>query len=280
MRFTKANDGSAIHYRTLGESGPPVVLIQGLTLSGRFWFDIPERLAKAGYRVFWLDNRGTGKSDAIKSRFLTMATLADDVVAMLDQENIGEATLVGISMGGMIAQHVALRHRERVTGLVLMATTCGLPHGVLPKLSTLAALFELPFRRGTPRAAELSANLLLPKRDHHRFAELFGKWPEAFLADPQRRATFFYQIGAVLTHSTGAKLGKLDLPVVVITGDEDALVPPRNSKTIARLIPNAELEVLAGVGHSIPSLDPDVVERALARLVRKPSRATSATTAS
>jgi 3-oxoadipate enol-lactonase len=73
-------------------------------------------------------------------------------------------------------------------------------------------------------------------------------------------------VRAILKHSTGARLTNLKLPVEVITGDDDALVPPQNSRTIASLLPNAALEVLPGVGHSIPSVDRDVVQRALRRL--------------
>jgi pimeloyl-ACP methyl ester carboxylesterase len=272
MPFARAQDGTSIHYRVAGTEGPWVVMIQGLSLSGRFWFDIPTRLANEGARVLWLDNRGTGQSDPFPGP-AGMATLADDVAAVLDHAGAERVTVVGISMGGMISQHVALRHRARVEGLVLMATTPGLPHGKLPAPRTLAALGEMPFQRGTQRGAKLSAELLLPASERHRFAELFARWPEAFLADPQRRSTFFYQLGAVATHSAGRRLGTLTVPTVVVTGKEDILVPPENSRILARLIPGAELDELERVGHSIPSLAPDIVERSVERVwARKPPR--------
>jgi pimeloyl-ACP methyl ester carboxylesterase len=271
MPFARARDGLSIHYRSAGTAGPWVVLIQGLTLSGRFWFDIPERVAELGARVLWLDNRGTGQSDPF-ARATRMGTLADDVIAVLDDAGAERATVVGISMGGMIAQHVALRHRARVEGLVLLATTPGLPHGKLPSPGTLATLVELPFRQGTPRGAELSSRLLLPDAERHRFGELFARWPGALNADPQRRSTFFYQLGAIASHSTGSKLPTLTVPTVVITGTEDRLVPPESSRAIARLIPGAELEELEGVGHAIPALDQTVVERAVRRVWERAGR--------
>ncbi len=265
MPFARAKDGTSIHYRIAGTTGPWVVMIQGLTLSGRFWFDLPTRLAERGARVLWLDNRGTGQSDPFP-RAARMSTLADDVAAVIEHAGAERVTVVGISMGGMISQHFALRHPGLLEGLVLMATTPGLPHGKLPPPRILAALGELPFQRGTKRGAALSAELLLPASERHRFAELFSRWPEAYLADPQRRSTFLYQLGAIATHSTGARLATLDVPTLVVTGKEDALVPPENSRILARLIPGAELEELDRVGHSIPSLAPDIVERSVDRV--------------
>jgi 3-oxoadipate enol-lactonase len=159
MPFVTASDGARIHYRTAGDHGPFVVLIQGLTLSGRFWFDLPERVATDGYRTVWLDNRGTGQSDEA-TRTLSMRVFADDVITLMDHVGARTATVVGISMGGMIAQHLGLLYPERVEGLVLMATSCGLPHGTLAKLSTLAALFELPFptRHAASRRAQRAAS--------------------------------------------------------------------------------------------------------------------------
>src|SRR5687767_2453389 len=110
-----SSKGGRIHYsvfdgRPAGRAnaaGPPIVLLQGLGLSSRFWFDIPAALASdplAARRVITIDNRGTGKSEAGPRRFWTMGTMADDVAAVLDAEDVREAIIVGISMGGMIAQ--------------------------------------------------------------------------------------------------------------------------------------------------------------------------------
>src|SRR6478672_59781 len=102
MPFTPSK-GVRIHYSVTGpRSGAPVVLLQGLGLSSRFWFDIPNLLAADGRRVLAIDNRGTGKSDKPR-RPWTMRAMADDVARVLDAEEIDAAYVVGISMGGMIA---------------------------------------------------------------------------------------------------------------------------------------------------------------------------------
>src|SRR5690349_4091284 len=121
--------GADIHYEMQGEEGPVVVLLQGLGLSSRFWFDVPDSLWKdpaRPRRVITIDNRGTGRSSRPRGWApWTLGTMADDVAAVLDDAGVADAVIVGISMGGMIAQHVALRHRTRVRGLVLLATSPG-----------------------------------------------------------------------------------------------------------------------------------------------------------
>jgi 3-oxoadipate enol-lactonase len=251
----------SIHYREVGDRGPALVMVQGLSLDGRFWFDMPEQLANdpdKPWRVLVPDNRGVGRSD-LPRRPWSMADMADDVAAVLDHAGVRRAVIVGISMGGMIAQHVALRHPDRVTGLVLLATTPGLPHGRLPEFDTLRVLIGSPLRR-TGHVQAL-AKLILPQHAHSRADELLAGWIELLREQAPKPEAFFGQLGAVLGHSTGRRLGKIRVPTRVITGDQDRLVPPVNSRLLSERIPNATLEVLPGIAHGIPLMDREVVRR-------------------
>ena len=243
-----------------------MVLIQGLGLSGRFWFVLPEELAESGYRVLVPDNRGTGKSELPRRPF-PMSAMADDVAAILEAEAVDRAVVAGISMGGMIAQHVAIRHPSRVEGLVLMATTCGLPHGRLPGPRAIKTLLSLPFARGR-EASRLMAELLLPAHEIGNAREHLKDWPAAMREEPPRPQSFFMQLGAVLTHSTGARLREIECPTLVITGEHDVLVPPDNSEILARLIPTATLERLPECAHAIPALDRQCLRRAIEHVRR------------
>jgi pimeloyl-ACP methyl ester carboxylesterase len=243
-----------------------VVLIQGLGLSGRFWFVLPEELAASGYRVLVPDNRGTGKSELPRRPF-RMSAMADDVAAVLDAEGIERTVVAGISMGGMIAQHVAIRHAPRVEGLVLMATTCGLPHGKLPGPRAIKTLLSLPFARGR-EASRLMAELLLPAHEIRNAREHLADWPAAMREEPPRPQSFFMQLGAVLTHSTGGRLSEITCPTIVMTGEHDILVPPDNSAIIASLIPRATLERLPECAHAIPALDRKCLSRAIQHVRR------------
>lgn len=256
-----------IHYREVGDPGhPTLVLIQGLGLDGRFWFDMPETLAadpRQPWRVLVPDNRGVGRS-AMPRRPWTMADMADDIAAMLDAAGVRHAVLAGISMGGMIAQQVALRHPERVRGLVLMATWAGLPYGKLPALRSVGDLIR-PSLTGR-RDIEGIARILLPEAEIPRAREHLSGWIALMREQAPTREAFFGQLGAVVSHSTGHRLGRIRVPTKVVTGTEDRLIPPVNSRRLAARIPGATLELLPGVAHAVPMLDRQVVRRNAADL--------------
>jgi 3-oxoadipate enol-lactonase len=261
--------GARIYYEVHGTEGPHVVLLQGLGLSSRLWFDIPRRLAVDAhepYRAIILDNRGTGRSARPRGRY-RVPHMADDVAAVLDAAGASNAFVVGISMGGMIAQEVALRHRLRVRGLALLATSAGLPHVRLPRLRTIATLLALPILRPQdPRPA--LAELLLSQAHRARALELLAEWPAAMFAEPTPTRAVFAQMTGVFGHSTGFRLRQLSCPTVVVTGADDALVPASNSRILAQKIRGAELEVIPDCGHGITVTHAEVVQRALARLRR------------
>lgn len=256
-----------IHYTVHGaKAGTPVVLLQGLGLSSRFWFDVPKMLAEdegTPRRVIAIDNRGTGRSDKPR-RPWTMATMADDVVAVLDDAGVDAAYIVGISMGGMIAQHVALRHPKRVRGLVLLATTAGFLMGALPEAKALALLVSLPF--GGPRAGRNLAKLLLPESKWEKAKEIFRDWPNAMRDDPTSRATFAAHLFAASTHLVTRRLSKIECPAVVVAGKHDQLIPMKNARVLAAKIRRAELEVIDDAGHAIFADDRDLVRRMVVKL--------------
>jgi pimeloyl-ACP methyl ester carboxylesterase len=254
-----------IHWESHGiERGPAVVLVQGLGLSSRFWFDQPQRLAKRG-RVITLDNRGTGRSDKPRRPY-RLPQMADDVARVIREANAGPAIVVGISMGGMIAQHVAMRHPRDVRALVLLATTPGHPHGTFPAPRALATLLRAPSQRRNPAALREFNRLLLPEHELDNAHVHLSRWPEALAQDPLAMQTFVRHFLAVMTNWTGANVARIEHPAIVVHGEDDILVPPRNGETLAKLIPRAELMMLPRVAHAVPTLVPDIIERALERL--------------
>jgi len=264
MPYALSSGGTRIYFDVLGTEGPHVVLLQGLALSSTFWFDLPRRLTVEGAqpcRVVVVDNRGVGRSDRPWGPY-RMGQLADDVAAVLDAAGVARAFVLGISLGGMIAQHVALRHPGRVAGLGLLATTPGLPHGVLTPAEMLWRLVRLPFSRD-PRAV---ARVLLSPRHMPKAKSLLRKWPAAMKSEPVALPVFFAQVGAAAGHSTGFRLGAIRCPTVVVAGAEDDVMPPENSRVLARRIPGAVLEILPEVGHAIPAVDDQVLVRTVGRL--------------
>jgi 3-oxoadipate enol-lactonase len=268
MPYATGPGGARIHYETRGSGDQTAVLIQGLGLSSRFWFDVPKNLAAGDdpWRVLIPDHRGVGRSDRPFGPYW-MHVMADDVAAVLDHAKVERAYVVGISLGGMVAQHVALRHPSRVKGLVLLATTAGFPHIRPPNPFALMSFLTLPLT-GRLRRKEVDpsfARLLLSRKDSPRASELLDGWPDALQSEPTSLLVFAAHFAAVLRHSTGSRLKRLTCPTVVVTGDDDSLLPHHNSRLLARLIPSAHLEIVPG-GHIIPASDPEVVRRALDRV--------------
>ena len=267
MPFATGVRGARIHYQVRGTGGPPAVLIQGLGLSSRFWFDVPDSLVSGRdpWRALTPDHRGVGRSDRPLAPY-SMGAMADDVAAVLDHAGLDRAFVVGISLGGMVAQHVAIRHPSRVAGLVLLATTAGFPHTRMPHPGVLARFLALPLRGQLKKdhVDPTFARLLLSRKDVPRARELLSGWPKALQTEPTSLRVFAAHFAAVVAHSAGPALGRIACPTIIVTGDDDVLLPARNSYVLARLIPGAHLEVIPG-GHILPANDPECVRRALDR---------------
>jgi pimeloyl-ACP methyl ester carboxylesterase len=257
-----------IAYQLVGE-GPPIVLLQGLGMPGRMWLGLIGGLARNGRTVIVPDNRGTGRSDAPLPPY-RMATLADDVAAVLAAERAARAIVVGISFGGMIAQELALRRPARVAGLVLAATTCGAPFGRPPPLAFLWELARASL--GDRRALAALRTRLVHRRTLERNPQLFAAWDREVMVEPTRLRGMLGQLSAATMHSTGWRLRRLALPVEIVTGDDDRIVPPENSRVLEQLLPDARLTVVRDAGHAFPLDDPAALPQAISRLESRLAR--------
>ena len=252
--------GHRMYYELHGETGDPVLLVMGFGMSGIAWTPQVEDL-RADHRVAWYDNRGIGRSTAGEPSDLP--GLASDAVALLDHLGWDRAHVVGVSMGGMIAQHVALDHRDRVRSLTLIAThPAGLRH--LPGARGLRLFLRANTRHGAARLDALSHLLYTPA--HRERLRASGWTPESMAAiaaptDPRVRLS---QLAAILRHDVRARLSTLaGLPVLVLRPDHDVLVPPRGSDALASAIPGARLVRLTGGGHGATSQEAAVINRLL-----------------
>ncbi len=221
-------------------NGPALLLIQGLGYPRWGWEPIVAPLA-ASYRVVTFDNRGIGDSDAPPGPYDT-ATMAADAVAVLDLLGIERAHVVGASLGGMIAQMVALEHPERVDRLVLACTTPG-GEAAYPLPEATARLIreagDLPQEEAVRR---FTANALASEGP---VEDLVARR----LAEPQDPAGWQAQAAASLGHDASARLPEITAPTLVLHGTADRVVDPRNADLLADRIDGARLETLRGLGH-------------------------------
>jgi pimeloyl-ACP methyl ester carboxylesterase len=238
-----------IHYEITGkEDAPPLLLVMGLAVSSRAWDKLPERLA-AHHRVIVFDNRGVGKSTRPRGPF-RIKHMADDAAAVLDAVGVSRANVFGISMGGMISIELALRHPSRIEKLALGCTHGSYIMSHKPAWSTvhdltLGSLFakKFDFRR--------TASFLVSDEWYENNQDAFKAWMKN-TGRPNGR-TILHQLRAILLHHAEPRLNRIKVPTLVMTGDRDRLVPPKNSKRLAKKIPGARLEILAGAGHCFPN---------------------------
>ena len=247
--------GHRVHYLAEGPAaGPVVVLVHGLGGHSEQWLNLSAYLVKAGYRVYIPDLPGYGRSEKPADFSYSVHDEAEAVVGFFDALGLKQVDLGGWSMGGGIVQHVAFRHPERVRRLMLFASI-----GIKQ-----APTFDVRlFTPSTPaELAQLNA-LLMPNPP---------KAPDFVARDllriSQERAWVIQR--ALDSMSTGqdatdSLLPQLKMPVLIVWGDKDRIIPLNQGETMHRLVPQSELDVITGCGHLAPvqcsaQIGPKVVE--------------------
>ncbi len=245
MASTTASDGCRIHYEVLGRAhGEPVLMIQGLGADRNGW--LLQRFAfAASHRVIVFDNRGVGRSDKPFARYY-LEQMADDAIAVLDAAGIPEAHVVGASMGGAIAQMVALRHPERVRSLVLACTACTNPPW---RRELLAEWASTASELGMRELSRHAMRWLVGQRSLRRFAPAIGVVGPLAMSCPPH--AFVSQVRAILDtpDEMADHLAAITVPTLVLVGNQDVLTPRGDSEELADRIRGAELVIVSGAAH-------------------------------
>ena len=239
------HDGARIHWHTAG-TGEPLVLIMGLGCSSALWFRLAPRLAKR-HRVIMLDNRGSGRTEAPHSVVHRVTTMARDVAAVLDAAGEESAHVFGFSMGGMIAQQLAIDQPARVRSLMLAATHCGGKQAILADEKVRHLLFSKG--EHTP---EESLRLMRP----YTFAagtpaERIEEDHAVRLANYPTLRGYQAQLYGLIGWTSYARLPSLRCDTLVLHGLEDRLIPAQNGRLLAERIPGAKLVDLRNASHWI-----------------------------
>jgi pimeloyl-ACP methyl ester carboxylesterase len=267
-----SHDEGTIHVVEAGE-GAPIVLSHGVTLSVRTWFYQLEALPKAGFRTIAFDHRGHGDSVCGASGH-SIENLGQDVRAVLVDLDLRDVVLVGHSIGGVAVQEFVTKFpdvaRERISGIVLLSTLAKAP------LAAHKSRYEKPLERVADRLP--SGSRLFNARNFGfvlaRFG--FGKDPKpshvelvrrmiAECSDDTLRLAPRALVGLDLTDA----IRRIDVPTLVIGGTDDVLTPVEEARRMARLIPNARLEVVPGGGHMLMLERTDDVNRLIADFARE-----------
>ncbi|MGE0866945.1 MAG: alpha/beta fold hydrolase [Kofleriaceae bacterium] len=233
-------------------SGPPVLFLSGLGYAGWCWQDVIARMSRTA-NAFTVDNRGSGRSDKPIGPY-SMELMADDTKAVLDGLGIAQAHIVGHSMGGYIAQHLAIRHPHKVSSLVLIASSCGGPRAINVPASVLAA-----WQNAAGSTPEEFARRTMPLSfrpgwtlDH---VAAFERYLRARLEFPTPSGNWYAQFDAAARHLLiGVDLRRIPHRTLVLHGTADGIVPYDNAHLFETGLANCKLHRLDGFGH-LPFLE-------------------------
>ncbi|MEN9823051.1 MAG: hypothetical protein RLZ04_1477 [Actinomycetota bacterium] len=255
--MAEATNGTCrIHYETFGDPGnPTLLLVNGLgSQCINYHEDWCAMFAAEGLHVVRFDNRDIGLSSVMEhDPGYTVADMAADGMAVLDALGVERAHVMGLSMGGMIAQHMAFLH----------------PHRVITLTSVMSSTGEPEYRRSSPRAAQLLVEPGAHDREGYvrQWSEGLREWGSPAFADEarwRREAERAFDRGfrpegvarqyqAILRSGSWAhRLGEVDAPTLVIHGDKDTLIDQIGGRRTAELIPGARFELIEGMGHDYP----------------------------
>jgi 3-oxoadipate enol-lactonase len=246
MQTAELATGPTVHYVRRGE-GEPLLLIQGMGGNHLSWGEPFLEALEGDFDVVAYDHRGVGRSSRVTDPF-TIVELADDAAALLDALGWDSAHVVGISMGGMVAQELALRHPERLRTLTLGCTYCGGEGSALTSNEVFSKLAEAMMSGARDRAIPASYEVNVSPgygADQSAYATFY----EMATAMPTPVPVIMLQAQAVQAHDTLDRLGEIAVPTLVIHGTADEMLPYSNAVLIASRIPDARLETLDDAGH-------------------------------
>ena len=234
--------------------GEPLVMIMGLGGGRGAWF-FQERTFRRYFTLITFDSRGIGKSDRVEEPY-TIRTMADDTIGLMDYLKIEKAHILGMSMGGIVAQEMAINYPDRVRKLILAATTPGDDgnNNSPPEMGTRLGLVK----EGSTDIdyGSLDSDTLLNSLNHLAFNKKRYRWfilpfAKVYMKRIGGSEGPVKQFEVAVGHSTVDRLHMIQAPTLVITGADDRLVPPHRSEVMANLIPNARLVKIQGGSHTL-----------------------------
>ena len=242
-------NGINMYYEVHGK-GVPLVMIQGFAGNHQAWF-FQTPVFKKYYKVIIFDNRGIGRTDK-SSESYTIKTMAEDVIGLMDYLNIDKAHVLGLSLGGMVAQEIAISYPERVSKLVLGSTFAGREiNDVHPEV-----MKALGIREGSTNIDVKSIDFR--KLMNFMVSSAFNKRIFRMVLVPLSKRSmksidvngYLEQMAAVASYTTLDRLHLIKAPTLVITGTGDRIISPGASEVIASHIPNAKLVLVKGGSHA------------------------------
>ncbi|MEJ2250299.1 MAG: alpha/beta hydrolase [Candidatus Lokiarchaeota archaeon] len=254
-------NGIKLYYEIHGE-GHPLVMIMGLSANLDWWNPEFLNAMTEKFKVITFDNRDAGRSEKSKEVYM-IKIFAEDTIGLIDELGIEKAHFLGVSMGGMIAQEIALNFPERVNKLVLCSTNCGNPKSKLPSQEVLKVLTQERDDITSEQIIEETIPLLFTDEFRETNQELVEQTKFNMLKAPIEPSAYRRQINAILKFNSGRRLKKLKIPTLIIHGKKDILIPPENAEILSNLIPNSNVQLFEKSAHGIFMHEPKKVIKAV-----------------
>ena len=248
-----------IYYEIIGQ-GESLVMIRGIGSNVDHWYEQVPVLSKK-YQLLVFDNRAIARTSDPGGSFSTR-DMAADTVALMEAVGIDKAHVLGYSMGGMIAQEMALTRPEKVNGLILVATDCGISLRIKAKPES-SRLFTEMVRLGTIEARQAAAACLFANQAFESRPDIIQRYAEVSARFPASQQTLSRQWAAITRHDACDRLPDISSPTLAITGSEDELIPPENSGVMAENIPAAQMISIDGGGHQFVIEQPEAFNEAV-----------------
>jgi len=249
MQFQKVGN-IKICYKLFG-AGYPLVLISGFTSSMDWWDPEMIEYLSRKYKVLIFDNRGAGRTETPENEVFTIEMFANDTVSLMRSLGIDRANIIGYSLGGLIAQALALKYSQNVNRLVLCSTFPGGKDMIPPSREVMKIFMDKS--GGYEEQFKRNIFLMFPDSYFKSNIDYFLNFKERYMEAPISLANAKRQFVAGLSTSTYDHLHNINIPTLVMTGEEDILIPPENSEKIAEQIPRAKLIKYKGAGHGFMS---------------------------
>ncbi|MHB1468777.1 MAG: alpha/beta fold hydrolase [Solirubrobacteraceae bacterium] len=230
-----------------GGEGPPLLLVMGMSGTKEHWGKPFLDALQADFETIVYDHRGVGRSSRVERSF-TISDLARDAHALLTALQIERAHVLGISMGGMVAQELVLAEPELPLSLTLGCTYCGGEGSALAGEDVIGFIGQALASRDRERAIRANWEVNVSQR-YASNEEAWQRFHAIGLSSGVAVAVILEQMKAISEHDTSARLSSIDAPTLVIHGEEDRMLPVKNGRMIGDLIPESHYEELREVGH-------------------------------
>lgn len=219
------------------------------------------------FKTIIFDNRGVGRSDSLNGD-LSVEIMANDTLGLLDALHINQTHILGHSLGGMVAQEIALNSPHRIKKFILYGTSCGGSKATLPSMQTQSILNRLATKGHTKLLVKKTLPYIFNQKFIDENPEFIEKKIEDILKIPTSPSTFQAQMGSWMRYSSCRRLKVLDIPTLIIHGEKDLIVPPGNAKLLAEKIPNAEVIYFDSGSHMIHTEEPDKFNEILLKFLK------------